>query len=89
MERALGPGADPLKVRAWRQAAREVLQAMGSDIAFVISNGHFVDRMKGIFFEALRRFWLLAGAFWNEELDEGLIREFELEAPIFPELGLP
>ena len=82
---------DPLLQRILAQAGREVLWAMNSDLGFVISNGHFVDKMKEFFFEALERFWslremarrLLSG----ETIDEGLFREIELTRPIFPDLN--
>ena len=78
-----------LKGRIFRQATREVLQAMNSDIAFVISNGHFVDRMKEFFFDSLERFWILYSTYWNleDEVDlEARLLRLELENPIFPAL---
>ncbi len=76
--------------RIVRQAAREVLQAMNSDIPFVISNGHFVDRMKEFFFWNLERFWVLAGLYWDmddkSDLTECRLQGLEMENPIFPEL---
>ena len=72
------------------QAAREVLQSMNSDIPFVISNGHFVDRMKEYFFEDLERFWILAAIFWdknrNSTTNECRLKKLEMTNPIFPEL---
>ncbi len=72
------------------QAGREVLQSMNSDIPFVISNGHFVDRMKEYFFEDLERFWILASIFWDEHRDSetNLCRLGNIERtnPIFPEI---
>ena len=79
-----------LRQRILLQATREVLQAMNSDIAFVISNGHFVDRMKEFFFNSLERFWTLHSMYWNLEheidLEPRLLR-LELENPIFPKVG--
>ncbi len=97
--RELGAMASDLKVhrkddqiaeRIVSQAAREVLQTMNSDIPFVISNGHFVDRMKEFFFGDLERFWILVGLYWNtgnrSTLTECRLRRLEIENPIFPEL---
>ena len=81
---------DQLAKRIVSQAAREALQAMNSDIPFVISNGHFVDRMKEFFFEDLERFWILANLYWNggdrPELTECRLQRLEMENPIFPEI---
>jgi len=81
---------DQIAKRIVRQAAREVLQAMNSDVPFVISNGHFVDRMKEFFFQDLERFWILAGLYWNSggmsDLTICRLRRFEMENPIFPEV---
>ena len=76
--------------RLLSQAGREVLWAMNSDLAFVISNGHFVDKMKEFFFEALERFWhlceLIRRRLAGEEIDEAFFRELEMTRPIFPNL---
>ena len=85
---------DPVARRIVAQAEREVLQSMNSDIPFVISNGHFVDRMKGLFFEDLERFWRLASLYWKGDSGPGAwtentlcqLRRMELENPIFPEM---
>lgn len=77
-----------LRKRIVKQAAREALQAMNSDIAFVISNGHFVENMKELFFNFLERFWKLHSMYWNftEERDlEAKLSRMELENPIFAE----
>ena len=64
--------------------------AMSSDLPFVISNGHFVDRMKGLFFDALRGFWELAAM--HRRLREGggvdlaRLHELELENNLFPDV---
>jgi len=81
---------DQLAKRIVSQAAREVLQAMNSDIPFVISNGHFVDRMKEFFFEDLERFWILASLYWNvgdrPDLTACRLQRLEMENPIFSEI---
>ncbi len=81
---------DELARRIVTQAAREVLQSMNSDIPFVISNGHFVDRMKEYFFEDLERFWILASIYWdtNRNSQSNICRLENLERtnPIFPVL---
>jgi predicted glycosyl hydrolase (DUF1957 family) len=81
---------DEFAVRAGAQAAREVLQAMNSDIPFVISNGHFVDRMKEFYLGDLERFWIAAALFWHGGHNEtALCRLKELEAanPVFPDIN--
>ncbi len=81
-----------LKERIVKQALREVLQAMNSDIPFVISNGHFVDLMKQFFFQYLERFWSLASLYWNNgqksEMISCALERYERENPIFPDLDL-
>ncbi len=85
---------DPAARRIVAQAMREVLQSMNSDVPFVISNGHFVDRMKELFFEDLDRFWRLVNIYWTgfdkqkgRWMDDALcaLKRLELENPIFPE----
>jgi 1,4-alpha-glucan branching enzyme len=81
---------DQLAKRIVSQAAREVLQSMNSDIPFVISNGHFVDRMKEFFFEDLERFWILASLYWKGGKMPGLtacrLQRLEMENPIFSKI---
>ncbi len=86
--------SDPVASRIVTQAMREVLQSMNSDVPFVISNGHFVDRMKELFFEDLERFWRLVNIYWTGFDEQGgkwtdgalcQLRRLELENPIFPE----
>ncbi len=71
------------------QACREVLQSMNSDVPFVISNGHFVDRMKELFLKDVENFWILAGLYWHGgENEQTLCRleRLEMENPIFPDV---
>lgn len=86
-EKALG---DDIARRIVAQAGREVLQSMNSDIPFVISNGHFVDRMKEYFFEDLERFWILASIFWDKDRNSPSnvcrLENLEMTNPIFPTL---
>ena len=81
---------DHLANRIVKQAAREVLQSMNSDIPFVISNGHFVDRMKEFFLEDLEKFWILADLYRNgndrPDLTKCRLQKIEMENPIFPDL---
>ncbi len=81
---------DEIAKRIVKQAAREVLQAMNSDIPFVISNGHFVDRMKEYYFEDLERFWILASIYWDKERNSGSnicrLENLEKTNPIFPSI---
>ena len=82
------PSGD-LRARIAAQAAREVLQSMNSDIPFVISNGHFVDRMKELFLQDLNNFWILAGLYWHggdNERTRCRLERMEMENPIFPEM---
>ncbi len=78
---------DPLLRLILSQAGREVLWAMNSDLAFVISNGHFVDKMKEFFFEALERFWSLhemaRKRLAGERIDEGLFNKISFTRPLF------
>ncbi|MEW6281043.1 MAG: 1,4-alpha-glucan branching protein domain-containing protein [Candidatus Eremiobacterota bacterium] len=74
--------------RILRQAARQLMLAMSSDLPFVISNGHFVDRMKDLFFGALRDFWRLQEMFWDgDSVDMEFVRHLELVNCIFPEVN--
>lgn len=79
---------EDLPQRALRQAGRQLMVAMSSDLPFVISNGHFVDRMKAQFFQCLGEFWSL-----HQELSQGLpidearLRRLEIENCLFPDLN--
>lgn len=87
------PQGDGLTQRLLKQAGRMLMLASSSDLPFVINNGHFVDRMKGQFLNALRDFWIL-----RDELlasDAGgpaspqalaLLRRLEIEVTLFPNL---
>jgi len=78
-----------LYMRIVAQASREVLQAMNSDVPFVISNGHFVDRMKELFLKDLENFWILAGLYWHggdNERTRCRLGRMEMENPIFPDI---
>ncbi len=80
---------DPIGEKIIAQAQREVLQSMNSDLAFVISNGHFVDKMKGFFFDSLNRFWKLASIYWLSRNDKSsicLVEKMCKENPIFPRI---
>ncbi len=84
-------GHEPSEVgrRVLAQAAREMLLSQNSDVAFVISNGHFVDRMKEMFFTSLENFWRLSTMYWElaagRPPDEIALRNMEVGSPIFPE----
>lgn len=79
-----------LERRVLAQAARQLMVATSSDLPFVISNGHFVDRMKEQFCGNLRGFYdlceeyrrLRAGA----EIDLPRLRSLELENNLIPAL---
>lgn len=87
---ALQPPDGPIR-RILCQAARQLMVAMSSDLPFVISNGHFVDRMKGQFFGALADFWRLSEMFWlaheGQEVELELVRHLELVNCIFPRVN--
>jgi predicted glycosyl hydrolase (DUF1957 family) len=76
--------------RVLKQAAREVLLSENSDAPFVISNGHFVDRMKEMFFTSLENFWRLSTMYWEltagRPPDEIALRNMEIGSPVFPEV---
>jgi predicted glycosyl hydrolase (DUF1957 family) len=76
--------------RVLAQAAREVLLAQNSDVGFVISNGHFVDKMKEMFFTSLENFWRLSTMYWElaagRPPDEIALRNMEVGSSIFPEI---
>lgn len=77
-----------LLYRILQQAAREVNLAQNSDAAFNITNQHFVDRMKEMFFDNLDNFWRLSSMFWKRigggEIDEVELGILERRNPIFP-----
>lgn len=81
---------DELDRRLLQQAARQLMLAMSSDLPFVISNGHFVDRMKTLYFDALRGFWELSAMFRRTlegiPVDLTRLRELELENNVFPDV---
>ena len=87
---ASSPKDDATVQRLLAQAARQLMLAMSSDLPFVISNGHFVDRMKETFFTALREFWrlrdLLSKYRAGEAIDADYLRGLELEQCVFPNL---
>ncbi|MFP4498267.1 MAG: 1,4-alpha-glucan branching protein domain-containing protein [Vulcanimicrobiota bacterium] len=77
-------------VRMLAQMARYLLLSQNSDHGFNISNGHFVDRIKELFFEDLHNFWILANmfvTFMNDGYyDEVTLRKLEKGLEIFPVL---
>jgi predicted glycosyl hydrolase (DUF1957 family) len=83
-------GVSEMGGRVLAQAARELLLAQNSDVAFVISNGHFVDRMKEMFFTSLENFWRLSTMYWElsagRDPDEIDLRNMEVGSPVFPEI---
>jgi predicted glycosyl hydrolase (DUF1957 family) len=80
--------SNELSQRALRQAGRQLMLAMSSDLPFVISNGHFIDRMKEQFFQALRDFWSLHQELtFGHPIQEARLRKLELETCLFPDLN--
>jgi len=91
LARLAGDGWDnELQKRVLAQAARHLMVATSSDLPFVISNGHFVDRMTEQFSENLRSFYALCEDFGRlksgGEIDHERLRSLELEVNLFPEL---
>lgn len=78
--------ANELARRALQQAGRLLTLASSSDLPFVISNGHFIDRMKEQFFQALRDFWTLRQELRSGTIEEARLRRLELETTLFPDL---
>ncbi len=79
-----------LQRRCLAQAARQLMVATSSDLPFVISNGHFVDRMKDQFCLNLRGFYALCEDFQRlksgQSIDEARLRSLELENCLVPDL---
>ena len=79
-----------LQRRVLAQAARQLMVATSSDLPFVISNGHFVDRMKDQFCGNLRDFYDLCEDYARLRvggmIDEARLRSLELETCLFPNL---
>jgi predicted glycosyl hydrolase (DUF1957 family) len=79
-----------LQRRVLAQAARQLMVATSSDLPFVISNGHFVDRMKDQFCGNLADFYNLCEEFRRlkagAEIDLQRLRSLELENNLIPEL---
>lgn len=77
--------------RVLAQAARQLMVATSSDLPFVISNGHFVDRMKDQFCGNLSRFYALCDDFESlkagQDIDHKRLRALELEYNLFPQLN--
>ena len=77
-------------IRMLKQMARELLLSQNSDAGFNISNGHFIDRMKDMFFQNLNNFWTLANMFVeymnNGTYDEIRLRKTERAEQIFPSI---
>ena len=79
-----------LQRRVLAQAARQLMVASSSDLPFVISNGHFVDRMKDQFCGNLRFFYELCEEFQRlksgADIDLNRLRSLELENNLMPGL---
>lgn len=79
-----------LQRRVLAQAARQLMVATSSDLPFVISNGHFVDRMKDQFCGNLADFYTLCEEFRRlkagAEIDLQRLRSLELENNLIPDL---
>lgn len=82
--------SNDLERRLLAQAARQLMVATSSDLPFVISNGHFVDRMKEQFCGNLRAFYDLCedvrSLRQGGQIDELRLRSLELENCLLPNL---
>lgn len=82
--------ANDAQRRVLAQAARQFMIATSSDLPFVISNGHFVDRMKEQFCGSLRGFYDLCEDYQRlregQEIDWARVRSLELENCLIPDL---
>jgi predicted glycosyl hydrolase (DUF1957 family) len=80
--------ADEPGVRILSQMARYLLLSQNSDHGFNMSNGHFVDRIKDMFSDDLKNFWILANMFvkymHEGDYDEIQLRKLERHLVIFP-----
>lgn len=88
---ALASGVDSdLERRVLAQAARQLMIATSSDLPFVISNGHFVDRMKEQLTVNLKGFYELLEDFRRlkdgADIDLERLRGWELQNNLFPDL---
>lgn len=79
-----------LQRRVLAQAARCLMVATSSDLPFVISNGHFVDRMKDQMCGNLRAFYALCEDYQRlragQDIDHARLRSLELENCLLPNL---
>jgi 1,4-alpha-glucan branching enzyme len=91
LDQSVKSGIDSeLQKRVLAQAARHLMVASSSDLPFVISNGHFVDRMKDQFCGNLRSFYDLCEDFQRlkagGDIDHHRLRSLELEVNLMPDL---
>lgn len=79
-----------LQRRVLAQACRQLMVASSSDLPFVISNGHFVDRMRDQFCGNLRGMYHLCEDYQRlrqgEDIDYSRLRSLELENCLIPNL---
>jgi 1,4-alpha-glucan branching enzyme len=79
-------GDDPVKVRALKQAARELLLAQSSDWAFIMKTGTAVDYAASRTKQHILRFRRLYHDIKRESIDIGWLSELENKDNLFPEL---
>ncbi|HHW15518.1 MAG TPA: DUF1957 domain-containing protein, partial [Firmicutes bacterium] len=82
------PDPDELRLRALRQAARELLLAQSSDWAFIMKTGTTVPYAVRRFQDHLGRFTRLYEDLFANRLDEGWLAEIEYRDNVFPDLDL-
>ena len=81
-----GDGNDPIKTRALKQAARELLLAQSSDWAFIMKTGTAVPYAAKRTREHLLRFRKLYSDIHREAIDIDWLNEVESKDNVFPEL---
>jgi 1,4-alpha-glucan branching enzyme len=81
-----GDGNDPIKARALKQAARELLLAQSSDWAFIMKTGTAVPYAAKRTREHLLRFRKLYNDIQRESIDIQWLSDVENKDNVFPEL---
>ena len=79
--------SDGTKIRALKQAARELLLAQSSDWAFIMKTGTVVSYAERRTREHVLRFNDLYEMLMRNQMDEGKIAELEYKDNIFPEIN--
>lgn len=78
--------SDPVKSRALKQAARELMLAQSSDWTFIMSTGTTVPYATRRFNEHIIRFTKLYDDLKSNTIDEPYLRDLEMKDNIFPQI---